>query len=476
MTTSSDISLPRFFSALIISVGFAAMLIVNLPGHLEFDSIRQLLEGQRGIYSNWHPPIMSWLLGVADQIKHGAAPFVVFEATMAYGVILSLLFLARKPSWLAVPGAVASVMLPQLFLFQAIVWKDILFADSCLVSFVLLAHATVHWNRAGVRIGLIAGSSAFTMLAILTRQNGVVILPCAAIALGMTSAVKMTRRHGLIYGVGFFCLTATLAIAANAALQLRATKALGAVEQMEDLQLYDIGGMLKRQPDLELTVLQRESPKLAIALKTKGPHLYTPIGHDRLTDDTEIRSFIISSVSVVGRQWRALVVANFSTYLAVRAEDFGWLFLSRHPSQCLTYAVGVIGPAADMAAAGLKWRYDGRDQWLDEDYASPLIGTPIFSHPVFAVIGLLSLVLLLRRRGPADIAIAGLLIATAIYTFSYFVISISCQYRYLYAIDLSSIAAGFYLLATTPATVRLSKSRDLHHDGEPIADLAKNDG
>ena len=41
---------------------------------------------------------------------------------------------------------------------------------------------------------------------------------------------------------------------------------------------------------------------------------------------------------------------------------------------------------------------------------------------------------------------AGLLIATALYAFSYYFISIACQYRYLYAIDLSSIAAVFYLV------------------------------
>jgi hypothetical protein len=451
-------SWPRFFSALTLLAGFAAMLIVNLPGHLEFDSIRQLIEGQQGHYSNWHPPVMSWLLGVADRIEHGAAPFVIFDAVMSYAAIASLLFAVSKPSWLSVPAALVCVLLPQLFLFQAIVWKDVLFADACLVGFVLLAHAAVQWNRPGLRIGLIAGSSLFTMLAILTRQSGVVILPCVAITLGAISSMKTNRRQGLIYGIGFFCLSAALALAANAALQLRATQALGAVEQMEDLQLYDIGGMLARQPTLDLAVLEHESPKLANALKTRGARLYTPIGHDRLTDDPEIRSFIIASVSLVSRQWRALVVGNPSIYLAVRSQNFGWLFLSQHSAQCLTYAVGVIGPVADLKAAGLTWRYDSRDRWLEEAYASPLLGTPIFSHPTFAIVGLVSLVILLRRRRPADIAMAGLLVAMMFYALSFFVISISCQYRYLYAIDLSSIAAGFYLVAT------LSKSRIFAHD------------
>lgn len=447
MTAKGNLNWPRFLAALILLAGLAAMLTVNLPGHLEFDSIRQLLEGQRGLYSNWHPPAMSWLLGVADGIQHGAALFVVFDAVLVFGAILSLLWLVPRPSLFAVPAASLCVMLPQLFLFPAIVWKDMLFADSCLVGFVLLGHAAIHWKSLTWRVGLLVASTLFTSLAILTRQNGVVILPCAAIALGAIAFQKTNWRQGLFYGVGLFCCCAAIVFVANAALQLRATKALGAVEQLEDLQLYDIGGMLKRQPDLKLTILEREAPKLAKLLRADGARLYTPIGHDRLTDDPGIRSFIVSSVSVVGRQWLALILSNPTTYLGVRADDFGWLFLSQHPAQCLTYAVGVIGPTADLKAAGLERRYDSRDRWLDESYAASLIGTPIFSHLAFAIVGLISLLIVLRRRRPTDIAIAGLLIATMLYTVSYFVIAISCQYRYLYAIDLSSIAACFYLVA-----------------------------
>lgn len=434
------------------------MLIVNLPGHFEFDSIRQLIEGQRGSYSNWHPPVMSWLLGIADVIQHGGAPFVVLDAAMAFGAVASLLWLAPRPSWFAVPAAGVCIALPQMFLFQAIVWKDILFADSCLVAFVLLSHVAVRWDWPAVRFVLVAASSVFTVLAILARQSGVVILPCAGAALGAVAAQRTNWRKGLLYGAGFFASCAVLAFAANAALQLRATKALGATEQLEDLQLYDIGGFLHRRVNLKLEVLERESPDLARLLRTEGARLYTPVGHDRLTDDPAIRSHIISSVSVVGRQWSALILSNPGTYLAVRAQDFGWLFLSGHPDQCLTYAVGVIGPAGDLKAAGLKWRYDDRDRWLDEYYASPLVQTPILLHPTFTLIGLFCLVVLMVRRRPADLAIAGLLVATALYTLSYFVIAISCQYRYLYTIDLSGIAAGFYLIADVPK-VRPDRAR-----------------
>lgn len=437
---------PRGVAAAVVLAGFALMLTVNLPGHFEFDSIRQLLEGRRGVYSNWHPPVMSWLLGVADAIVPGASAFVIFDAALAFGSILSLLWLAPRPTWPSVAAAALAVSLPQLFLFQAIVWKDMLFADACLAGFVCLAHAAVNWQRPRRRFVLLAGAVVFAALAALTRQSGVVVLPCAAISLGVIVARFASRRRALVYGGGFFLACVALILGANTALQLRASKALGPIEQIEDLQLYDIAGMLQRRPDLGLPLLEREAPAMARRLREKGAQLYTPIQHDHLTDDPIIHGLIVASVAAVGRQWRALVFAHPGTYLAVRAEDFSWVFLSLHPNECLIYEVGISGAAADLQAAHLTQRYDDRDAWLDEQYGTRLIGTPALSHPVFAAAGLIGLFVLLRRRRPADLAMAGLLTATLFYVLSYFFVSIACQYRYLYALDLSSIAATFYLV------------------------------
>jgi hypothetical protein len=443
---SQKILRPRAVAAAVVLAGFAAMLAVNLPGHLEFDSIRQLLEGRSGVYSNWHPPIMSWMLGVADAIEPGAALFVIFDATLAFGAILSLLWLTPRPTWTSVPAALVAVSLPQLFLFQAIVWKDMLFADACLAGFVCLAHAAVQWKRPRLRYVLLGGAVVFLSLAVLTRQSGAVVLPCAGVALGAIAARETTWKKGILFGAGFILAGAALSLGVNAALQQRASDALGPIEQLEDLQLYDMAGMLKRQPDLQLTSLERDAPEMAKRLREKAAQLYTPIQHDRLTDDPVIHGLIVDSVDPVRAQWRALVFANPKTYLAVRAEDFSWLFFSLHSDQCLVYEVGVSGDPADLRTAHLSRRYDDRDEWLDDDYGTPLVSTPALSHPFFAIGGLVSLLVFLRRRRPADLAMAGLLTAALLYTLSYFFISIACQYRYLFAVDLSSIAAVFYLL------------------------------
>jgi len=450
---------PRLFAAAIVLAGFATMLIVNWPGHLEFDSIRQLMEGEREIYSNWHPPIMSWMLGVAYAIGPVVAPFVIFDAVLAFGSILSLLWLVPRTSWFAVVAAAVCVVLPQLFLFQAIVWKDMLFADACLAAFVCLAHAAVHWKQERWRFALLGGAVVFTSLAILSRQNGMVVLPCAAVALGTIAARDATWRTGFVLGAGFLTAVVVLTVGVHSVLQLRATKALGPIEQAENLQLYDIAGMLKQQPGLVLSVLDRERPVLAQRLRAKAPTNYTPVGHDLLTDDPVIHGMIHASVSPVSLQWRSLVLAHPGLYLSVRARDFSWIFFSLHPEKCLVYEVGVTGLPSDLRAAGVLPRYDDRDDWLDQSYGTPLLRTPVLSHPVYALAAIISLVVLLRRRRPADLAMAGLLAAAMLYALSYFVIAISCQYRYLFALDLASIAAVFYLLADVRWPVGFARVR-----------------
>jgi hypothetical protein len=456
---------PRLWAAGILVAGYAVTLAVNWPGHLEFDSIRQLLEGRRGLYSNWHPPIMSWMLGAFDAIVPGGALFVLFDATLAFGALLSLLWLVERPSWWAVPAALVAVALPQLFLFQAIVWKDVLFADALFAGFVALAHAAYRWRSPVARRWWLAAAVLILALAILSRQNGLIVLPCAVLALTIAVMRNSSWRNGIVAGAAFLFACGGLAFATNAALQVRAARVYAPIIQLEDLQLYDIGGMLKRDPAIRLDILDKERPALAEVLRTDGPRLYTPIGHDRLTDDPAIRRWILSSPEPVNRQWRALVLSHLGTWLAVRAQDFGWVFLSQHTRECLTYAVGVITIPADLKAAKLSRRYDARDTWLNDNYGRPLLGSPVFSHPVFAAIGMIAFILLLWRRRPADIVMAGLLLAAFLFTLSFFVISIACQYRYLYALDVAAIGAAFYLLAD----FRLLESSSVRRSQETAA-------
>jgi hypothetical protein len=97
-----------------------------------------------------------------------------------------------------------------------------------------------------------------------------------------------------------------------------------------------------------------------------------------------------------------------------------------------------------LAAAGLAARDTDKDDW-DGDYAAAFLGTPVFSHLAW---GGLALVLLLlaardvaRGRRPEMVATIGLIAAALVFAASFFVISLACDYRYLYFLDVAAMAA-----------------------------------
>jgi hypothetical protein len=437
-------------TAAIIVAGAAVTLALDWPGHLSYDSVIQLLEGRTGVYGTWHPPVMSWLLGVFDALVPGAGLFVLFDVALAFGAFVSLIRFGSV-SWTASTVAVLCVLSPQLLLYQGIVWKDVLFADAAVAGFVCLAHAAHDWSAIRVRIALIVFAFVFFVLAALARQNGINAGLAGAIALGWIAARQSngTRwRHALAYGGGALLCAVILGACASAALYARSDAdpdEWGPIVQTKLLQNYDIVGMVAARPGLELTKLDDTEPDLAKAIRTDGVRLYTPQRNDTLASSAPLQTALVNSeASEIRDQWIDLILHHPGLYLATRARAFDWVALTPQIGRCVPFIVGVGGPANEMQRLGLKLRLDARDAAL-QNYASLFVGTPVFSHATFALIALLALYPLLRRRRPEDIAIAFMLVGSFAFTFSFFVISIACDYRYLYALDLSAMLAAFYV-------------------------------
>jgi hypothetical protein len=58
---------------------------------------------------------------------------------------------------------------------------------------------------------------------------------------------------------------------------------------------------------------------------------------------------------------------------------------------------------------------------------------------------LIAFALVWLRKLPGDTAVIGMLAAAFLFTASFFVISIACDYRYLYFLDLAALSAWFYV-------------------------------
>ncbi|MBI1330629.1 MAG: hypothetical protein GC166_12100 [Alphaproteobacteria bacterium] len=431
--------------SLIVIAGFLLCLFCNLPGHLSYDSVIQLLEGRNGAYENWHPPFMSWLLGVGDAVLPGAALFVVGDAALAFGALIALIILARRRSWLAACVAAAIIVTPQFLIYQGIVWKDVLFANLGVCAFVALAVSARYWTQTRARYMALAISILFFAAAALTRQNGVLVLFAGACALGWMAVRAEGRRAGAIYGAGILLVTLAIVGTANLLLGLRIEGSSGPARQFRLLEFYDITGLIKAHPGLPLAVLDMRAPILAHEIRVDAVGLYTPTRNDPLAANARIQTALNATPpEIVRTQWLALVWRELPAYLKLRTDIFRWIFLTPDIGQCVPYYVGVDGPLPEMEDLGLVERFDDRDEALDF-YGSLFIGTPVLSHGFYAITGLFVSVVLLRRRRSEDIAMAGLLAAAALFSASFFSIGIACDYRYLYFLDLAAMIAGFYL-------------------------------
>lgn len=442
---------PRAAAAGVLILGFAVSLALNWPGQLSYDSVVQLHDARFGHYNPWHPPVMSWLLGIADRVLPGTGLFVLFDEVLATAGLLSLLWIAPRISWTAVPAAAVAVVLPQFLLYQGIVWKDVLFADSALAGFIVLGHAGARWQNHLVRWTLAVVGLLLCVLATLARQNGAITIVFAALALLFIARREGERLPGAIaLLVSALLLSAALVYAASAKLAERTGGTTGVSGQWKLLQLYDLIGEAKRSPSLQLHELDRRNPHLVHLIRTDGARLYTPSRNDTLVGSLDLQNaFVSTSPAAIATQWNDILRAEPGTYLAVRTQVFYWLFLTPDPVQCDAWYTGLDGPPRYLHDLGLARRFRAQDRGLG-NYAAHFAHTPVFSHAAWAILAAVVFVLLVRRRRAADIAVAALLGCSLTFTLSFFVIAIACDYRYLLFLDLAAIASAFYCAVTWP--------------------------
>jgi hypothetical protein len=130
-------------------------------------------------------------------------------------------------------------------------------------------------------------------------------------------------------------------------------------------------------------------------------------------------------------------------FICERAPRFSWLVLTPNLDLCVPYVVGVDGPPKILRMLGLGPRYSPRDEFVD-DYATRFLGSPLFSHATFLAMILAVLVFFLLRRRSADVVFAFMLLGIIVFAASFFFISLACDYRYLYVLDLSALVGLLY--------------------------------
>src|SRR5690606_14106361 len=118
----------------VVAAGFLVMLGANLPGHMSYDSAAQLHEGYLGVRQSRGPPVYAWLLALFDSLVRGTALYVVASGLLLSLSLVGLADFGERPSWLGVAVAALMLLTPQVLIYQAVVWKDVMCANAAVAG------------------------------------------------------------------------------------------------------------------------------------------------------------------------------------------------------------------------------------------------------------------------------------------------------------------------------------------------------
>jgi hypothetical protein len=231
--------------------------------------------------------------------------------------------------------------------------------------------------------------------------------------------------------------------------------------QWMTLRIWDLSGAVHADPSLRLPILHRQAPGVERFVRHTAAPMFDPKSLDTMAVRMEGRFDPAQVGTAVSDEWRQLILKHPQLYLETRWGPFWQVFGTPHVKDCAPVLVGVDPGDPDMLAdAGLKARETDKDDW-DSDYAQSFLGTPAFSHPFYAVLAAVLLLWALAdvaRGRPEMIAAAGLLLAAFTFSASFFVLTIACDYRYLYFLDVATMAALVQRLAFRPVSDRAPRS------------------
>ena len=423
-----------------MGAGLLLVLAANLPGHMSYDSVVALVEARSGVRQTWAPAVSSWLLKLFDSLVAGTGLYVTASATLLFVSLLSLTSLRQRTSWLAVALGVLAIATPQVLIYQGIVWRDVLFANLTIAGFVCLAHLAKRWPDR--RTLPLIGALICLALAGLVRQNGLILVVFAAGVLAWT-ARSGGRRASLAWGLGGLVAAGVLALAVDHIAQPAppATKLRRASLILEH---YDIVGAKAHHPKLRFTAIAKADPAAAAYLEANAAANYSQARVDTLdTNETFRKTLWHVPDAAMNAEWIEVITRYPAAYALQRADVFRWVFLTPKLEMCLPVQVGVSGPDAMLVDLDIVSGVDIQDQAL-ADYAKRFYPTPVYSHLTWALAAVAVIFLLLRRRDPADWVIVSLLAGTLVFTASFAVISVACDYRYLYLLDLAAMVGLVY--------------------------------
>ena len=477
MTAASKL---RHFCPTLLGMGgivlvFAVVAVATAPGIYSPDSVGQLLEAQRGVYSDGHPPLMAGLWSLLLRVSGTAESLYWLHVGLLSSAFVLFALAFRRSDlpgavWLLLPAACS----PAILNFIGVLWKDVGLAVSLAFCFACVALSRA--ARAG-QITTLLVVFVVSFYAVGVRHNA---LP-AVLPLLWLSLLPFFPRPGWRRNMG----TATTALIGTGLLfvggQLVAYQLLDArrIHLEQAIELFDLAGIsvisgadvipdqAKRanfssqalraaySPISSSPLIFRPDPAISPPLQLTENPQYLPIFHQAWEH------------AIINYPWAYLSHrgAVFASLLGIgRQTPFFATVDYRQQSATFEASVGVLGDPA------VKSIDVGRPIFGQRAAASLLMAfvnwAAAHTYLFFGWLWLLVLVamfvaaIVLRKRPMAEVAI-GLSASGLLYLLPYFLAAPSSDFRYLYwsivAANLSTVIIGGILMQVT---VEFLKSRE----------------
>ncbi len=158
MISSAERSAATIARVAALCAGVALTVGAFAPGYMSPDSVSQLLEARAGVYTDWHPPVMSVFWRLTDMVIPGPLGMLIVQVALFFLGLYLLFRAAEVPATLAVLLVFAVAFYPPHVSNLIVIWKDIGLGVALLLSLALLLHGAARRSRwmAGISWALLS--------------------------------------------------------------------------------------------------------------------------------------------------------------------------------------------------------------------------------------------------------------------------------------------------------------------------------
>jgi hypothetical protein len=423
------------------------------PGYMDNDAIDQFRQGVSGNFSDWSPPVMSWLWGRLNQALPGALGMLILH-TALYWCGLGL--------WIALSAErfahrfmfLLTGFFPPAFMLLGTIVKDAAMAVSLLFGFALIASS----GRTRSLPQFFAGI-AFLGYGMMIRHNAILAAAPLFLSAGFTLTGILSARSGRTFTMkasvlsGGLLFSSVLLLGSLADNRLTNTKTY----PFQQILLHDLVGMsLKLKTYLVPEyVASSEQPSMKdlrrIYQPTSVKNLYwpdfTPIHYTIMHDPDQVKGLFDA--------WLRSVTDYPRAYLAQRSSVFVNVMKLRGGKNCAPYYYpetiykprGFYRPAAEN-----EYYSSNPVTSLVFRMIEPLRNSLLYRNWLYLVLPLLLLAISLyigvrQKLKESSSLHAALALSTSglLYGAGYFFVATTCDFRMLHWNAVSSVAAGILL-------------------------------